>query len=165
MQMKREDVLKLKLGKEFVLPDYKKIPVGYVRDWIENYDAFQATGGKEERKQTGKKEEKKEELQVLKLNNEQFTIPEVLFSPQDIGINEAGIPETLQQCSRKCDSVLEDVLFRNVIVSGGNANLPGFRQRIEKELQALKPHDSVVRTRQSQMPQEDVWRGLSALCG
>ena len=39
---------------------------------------------------------------AVRMGNERFTIPEVLFSPQDIGINEAGIPEMLTQTVNKC---------------------------------------------------------------
>jgi len=73
------------------------------------------------------------------LNNEQFSIPEVLFNPLDIGINEAGIPETIQQTIKKCHPVLEETLYKNIIISGGNANFPGFKKRIEKEMNSLKP--------------------------
>ena len=39
--------------------------------------------------------ELKEQLQVARLAAERFTVPEVLFSPSDIGINQAGIPEMI----------------------------------------------------------------------
>jgi actin-related protein 6 len=31
----------------------------------------------------------------VRIGNERFAVPEVLFNPSDIGINEAGIPEML----------------------------------------------------------------------
>lgn len=33
--------------------------------------------------------------QILRLNNERFSVPEMLFHPSDIGIQEMGIPEAL----------------------------------------------------------------------
>ena len=33
--------------------------------------------------------------QIIKVANERFTVPEVLFSPSDIGINQAGLPEAI----------------------------------------------------------------------
>lgn len=51
--------------KEFVLPDYKTIKQGYIRELADFTD----------------------NLQVVKMTNERFMIPEVLFAPSDIGIN------------------------------------------------------------------------------
>jgi actin-related protein 6 len=50
--------------KEFVLPDFKTIKRGFIR----NHEPI-------------------ENLQIVKMTNERFTVPEVLFSPSDIGIN------------------------------------------------------------------------------
>ncbi len=33
--------------------------------------------------------------QILRLTNERFAVPEMLFRPSDIGIQEMGIPEAL----------------------------------------------------------------------
>ncbi len=34
-------------------------------------------------------------FQTIRLNNERFSIPEALFHPSDIGIQEMGIPEAI----------------------------------------------------------------------
>jgi actin-related protein 6 len=34
-------------------------------------------------------------MQAIKVGNERFSVPEVLFNPSDIGINEAGIGEMI----------------------------------------------------------------------
>lgn len=33
--------------------------------------------------------------QILRLANERFAVPEILFHPSDIGIQEMGIPEAI----------------------------------------------------------------------
>lgn len=33
--------------------------------------------------------------QILRLTNERFAVPEILFHPADIGIQEMGIPEAI----------------------------------------------------------------------
>lgn len=66
-------------------------------------------------------------------------MPEVLFRPSDIGINEAGIPEMLQQVVNKCPKSFESLLYQNIIIAGGNTLLPGFKQRLENDLQPLAP--------------------------
>jgi actin-related protein 6 len=72
----------------------------------------------------------------VKIHNERFTIPEVLFNPQDIGINEAGIPEMISQTIAKCPSAMEHKMYENILVSGGNANLRGFAKRIQNDIVA-----------------------------
>ena len=63
---------------------------------------------------------------AVRMGNERFTIPEVLFSPQDIGINEAGIPEMLTQTVNKCPKPFQNLLYENILIGGGNALLPNF---------------------------------------
>ncbi len=48
-------------------------------------------------------ENKDEDAQLLKMNNERFMVPELLFNPSDIGINEMGIAEALvHSVVKKC---------------------------------------------------------------
>ena len=64
------------ISREFVLSDYKVIKTGYVRQPDEELD---------------------ENTQVVKMTNDRFMVPEVLFNPSDIGINQAGICEAISQ--------------------------------------------------------------------
>ena len=43
-------------------------------------------------------------MKIIRLNNERFTIPELLFHPSDIGINEMGIPEAIINSIDSCSS-------------------------------------------------------------
>jgi len=67
----------------------------------------------------------------VRIGNERFSVPEVLFNPSDIGINEAGIPEMLSQVVNKCPKPFEGPLYNNIILAGGNLNIPGFKTRLE----------------------------------
>ncbi|CAG8655035.1 13605_t:CDS:10 [Cetraspora pellucida] len=63
---------------EYVLPDFSRNTKGYIREkkrGVESYD--------------------QSDEQVLYMNNERFTVPEILFNPSDIGMNQAGIPEVI----------------------------------------------------------------------
>jgi actin-related protein 6 len=35
--------------------------------------------------------------QIVPMNNERFTVPEALFHPNNVGVYQAGIPETITQ--------------------------------------------------------------------
>ena len=80
-----------------------------------------------------------EENQIVRMTNDRFSVPEVLFNPADIGINQAGIPEAIVQTVEKCPPVFKRQLYANILIAGGNANLPGFSERIMSELERIRP--------------------------
>jgi len=57
---------------------------------------------------------------------ERLSVPEVLFRPSDIGINQAGIPEVISQSIQKCPDLFSRYLYGNILVGGGNSAIPGF---------------------------------------
>lgn len=65
-----------KMKKSFVLPDYQQVFKGFVKE-----DDAPIT----------------EDEQVLSMERERFCIPEILFRPSDIGIEQAGIAEATWQ--------------------------------------------------------------------
>ncbi|OWK17099.1 ACTR6, partial [Cervus elaphus hippelaphus] len=67
--------------------------------------------------------------QILRLANERFAVPEILFNPSDIGIQEMGIPEAIPH------------FFKNIVLTGGNSLFPGFRDRVYSEVRCLTPTD------------------------
>jgi actin-related protein 6 len=122
------------LRKFFVMPDFHRILKGYVK---EEGEAFAA------------------DEQVLTMESERFTIPEVLFRPTDIGMNQAGIVETIGQsisCLHEVCLPLSLLLFspddiplcgdqlevglcvKNIILTGGNSLFPNYRTRIHSEV-------------------------------
>ena len=84
------------IGKEYVLPDYLEIRRGHIRD------KFEAVQGK----------------QIIKMNNERFSVPEILFSPSDIGIKQMGLSEILKYSLSRTDEVYHPDLLANVLLTG-----------------------------------------------
>lgn len=77
--------------------------------------------------------------QTLRLNNERFSVPEILFHPTDIGIQQMGIPEAVLHSISACPPETHPHLFSNILLTGGSAFFPGYRDRIEKEVRSLAP--------------------------
>ena len=50
------------------------------------------------------------------------------------------------------------------MIAGGNTLLPGFRDRLELELESLKPQEAKVRVFELQNPTQAAWRGLKSFC-
>ena len=77
--------------------------------------------------------------QCLRLNNERFSVPETLFHPSDIGINQMGIPEAILNSILSCPEETWPHLFSNIILTGGSTLFPGFKERVENEIRCLTP--------------------------
>ena len=71
--------------------------------------------------------------------NDRFSVPEVLFNPTDIGINQAGVSESIAQSIQKCPDIFAEELYSNIIVSGGNSTIEGFQKRIRDDLESISP--------------------------
>lgn len=67
---------------------------------------------------------------VLVLGNERFAVPEILFTPGDIGMKQAGIPEIILQSLSVLPTGLHPAFLANVLVVGGNSLIPGFMERL-----------------------------------
>lgn len=105
--------------KEYVLPDFTSIRRGYLRDISSTKDA------------------KDSDHQILRLNCERFTIPEVLFHPFDIGLYQGGIPETVMEVMALCPEESHPHLLSNIIVCGGCAAFPGMEKRLQSDIRKL----------------------------
>jgi len=86
-----------------------------------------------------------DEEQILTLANERITIPELLFSPNLIGLKQAGLAETVAQSIDACHPDIRGLLFENIILVGGSTNFRNLGARLEKELRALAPAECKVK--------------------
>jgi len=75
---------------------------------------------------------------VLAVGNERFRCPEVLFQPNIVGIEAAGIHETTFNSIGKTDFDNRR-LYGNVVLSGGTTMFEGITERLTKELTILAP--------------------------
>lgn len=82
-----------------------------------------------------------EDEQALELGVELISVPEVLFHPSDIGLDQAGIAEAIQQAVLACPEELHGALYANVLLVGGNTKFANFHARLERDLRPLVPTD------------------------
>jgi actin-related protein len=82
---------------------------------------------------------------VIKIGNERFRCPEVLFQTNFIGMESAGIHETAFNSIMKCDIDIRNDLYSNIIISGGSTLFEGIDERIKKELTALAPYSTKIK--------------------
>lgn len=80
-----------------------------------------------------------EGYQILKLNNERFTVPEILLRPSNVGMEQKGLAETIVHSILLCPKENQGSLAENIVLAGGNAMFAGLRQRVENDVKALAP--------------------------
>lgn len=102
--------------REYVLPDYSTIRRGYVRKVEE----------------TGQRA--KDNEQILRLNNERFTVPELLFHPLDVGVQQMGVAEAITMVIEGFPEPLRPHFYDNIVLIGGSAGFPGFKERILQDV-------------------------------
>ncbi|XP_043264609.1 actin-related protein 6 [Colletes gigas] len=126
--------------KDYVLPDYTTLRRGYLKN-----------------------PEPPNEQQTLRLSNERFAIPEILFYPSDVGIRQMGIPEAIMDCLKGCEEETWPHLLSNIILTGGNAKFPGFQERIYKEVRSLAPAEYTINVHLPENPITYSWYGGKTL--
>ena len=78
---------------------------------------------------------------VIKLSNEKFEAPEILFSPILIQSEADGIHEMIVKCITECPVDTRKDLYKNIILSGANTMFPGYCSRLEKEIKNVYKRD------------------------
>lgn len=143
------------IAKEYVLPDYHTRKEGIVRDYDAAAVAARSRKGADDLAAASAAED------VLVLRNERFAVPELLFNPADIGLQQPGLPDLVVQSVNALPVGLWPALLANIVVVGGCADLPGFVQRLQQEIQTRMPDDLVVRVTRPADPATCTWRGAA----
>lgn len=101
--------------------------------------------------------------QTLSLLNERFCIPEVLFNPSDVGLAQQGVVECIAAAIALCPAWMQPLMADNIVLVGGNAQMPNYAARIERELRPLLPSEFRIGVRTPAQPVTATWTGGSLL--
>jgi len=101
--------------------------------------------------------------QVITIGAERFRCPEVLFQPAFIGMESAGVHETLYHSIMKCDLDIRKDLYANTVLSGGSSMFPGIADRMQKEITHLAPSSMKIKIIAPPERKYSVWIGGSIL--
>ncbi|TKY89882.1 hypothetical protein EX895_001179 [Sporisorium graminicola] len=83
-----------------------------------------------------------EDLQTLTLTTERFSVIEHLFNPTALGLDQKPLPELVLDAIRSVPSkAAADLLWSNLLLTGGLANAVNLRTRLANELRPLTPAD------------------------
>ena len=179
-----------KIAVKYVLPDGVNTLRGFLADSVLANDADDASSSESEinedddlqtRRRKLKKQKEKAtkgagsmelapDAQSLVLVNERFMVPEILFHPTDIGLNQCGITELIAQSVHHHeandslrDQAVEALMWLNIIVTGGCTKIPGLIERLTREIRQYVPATYSVSVRALDDPISDIFLGLSLL--
>ncbi|TPX68501.1 hypothetical protein SpCBS45565_g03078 [Spizellomyces sp. 'palustris'] len=97
----------------------------------------------------------------IHLNVERIRVPEVLFQPSIVGLDQAGIIETFADILKRFSAEQQSRMVQSVLITGGNTLFTNMAQRIESDIRALRPFGSSIRILRAADPQLDAWKGAA----
>jgi actin beta/gamma 1 len=100
---------------------------------------------------------------IITIGNERFRCPEALFQPSFLGMEIAGIHETVFNSIMKSDMDIRKDLYANIVLSGGTSMYPGIADRLQKEVTSLAPSAMKIKIIAPPERKYSVWIGGSIL--
>jgi actin-related protein 2 len=73
---------------------------------------------------------------VIKVSNEKFEAPEILFNPMLTQVEAPGVHQMIVDCIQSCAMDNRKLLYKSIILSGANTLFAGFASRLDKEVVA-----------------------------
>ncbi|CAB4028392.1 Actin-related 6, partial, partial [Paramuricea clavata] len=132
-----------KIVRDYVLPDYTNIKRGYIKSVEDMWD----------------KSKINENEQMIRINIERFSVPEVLFHPPDIGVQEMGIAEAIVHSIDATPTDMQPHFYTNILLTGGSCLFPGFKSRLYSDIRSLAPIEFDVAVHLPSEPATCAWLG------
>ena len=96
---------------------------------------------------------------ILEIGEERRLAPEILFNPLMREYEYPGIQEILAESINKTNVDLKLQLYGSILLSGGNTNIKGMKERIYKEIKKLAPKKAKIRLHTPSNPENCCWIG------
>ena len=136
------------LTKQYLLPNHITTHTGTVLSNSADSTAATTTGGDDV---------------VISVSNECIAVPELLFYPSDVGIEQGGLGAAIVESVTACAEYMHALLYEHIIVLGGSSQFPGLIERLDAEVRQRAPDEYRVRIRRSNEPLTTAWCGGSCL--
>ncbi|KAF6137826.1 hypothetical protein GIB67_040534 [Kingdonia uniflora] len=104
-----------------------------------------------------------EDFQIA-IGVERFRCPEVLFQPNMIGVDQAGLDEMCGISIRRLSSknhTLEERMTSSILMTGGSCLFPGMAERLETDIRKIRPFGASIKVLRASDPILDAWRGAA----
>merc|ERR1719427_78345 len=97
----------------------------------------------------------------IPLSTELIMVPEIIFQPSIIGLEQSGLGETIEFIFSKYSGEEVKKLANNIFLTGGLARISGLKERLEVEIQQMLPFQSTFNVRLCEDPTLGAWKGAS----
>ena len=101
----------------------------------------------------------------LRVGQERFRAPEILFAPEIIGLEYPGIHQIVTDAINRTDLDLRKSLYANIVLSGGSTLTKGFGDRLLSEVKKLAVKDMRIKIFAPPERKYSTWIGGSILAG
>ncbi|GBC10521.1 hypothetical protein RclHR1_00970022 [Rhizophagus clarus] len=101
------------------------------------------------------------QMHQLHVNVERIRVPEALFQPSIIGLDQAGVVETIGDIVNRFDYDDQRKMIKSIFVTGGHTQTPGLLPRLETSLRSILPSDAPLGVIHARDPVLDTWRGAA----
>ena len=75
---------------------------------------------------------------IMTINRERFKCTEPLFQPRLFGERGPGVSELICKTISQIEDIPRTPFYQNIMICGGNSMLPGFTERVTKELKEMQ---------------------------
>lgn len=103
--------------------------------------------------------------QKLRIGQERFRAPEILFDPEIIGLEYPGVQQIVTDSIARTDLDLRKALYSNIVLSGGSTLTKGFGDRLISEVRKLAVKDMKIKIFAPPERKYSTWIGGSILAG
>lgn len=76
-----------------------------------------------------------------------------------LGLGEAGLAETIDYVLKMFPADVQMKMVNNIFLTGGISKMPGLMDRLNKELQEMRPFESKFKVKMAKDPCLDGWYG------
>ncbi|XP_008832125.1 actin-related protein T1 [Nannospalax galili] len=109
------------------------------------------------------KEYKLPDGNVIQMGDHLCEVPEVLFTPDHLGIHDLGLSKMVCNSIMKCDPDIQENLFAEIVLSGGTTLFPELQDRLLKELEVLAFKGTLIKITASPDRCFSAWIGGSVM--
>ena len=100
---------------------------------------------------------------VVRLSTERYNIPEAIFDPKRIGLEQDGLHEIVFKSILKSSTDIRKDIFANIVLAGGNTLFENFQARMKSEIQELAPVKTELAVIGTKERQYSSWIGGSVI--
>ncbi|RKP36631.1 hypothetical protein BJ085DRAFT_21016, partial [Dimargaris cristalligena] len=105
--------------------------------------------------------EETEQLYQIHLNVERIKVPEALFQPSMVGVEQAGLLEVIDGILKQLNAAQRTSISKNIFLTGGPSLIPNLQHRLQTSMRSILPVGSALNVHRARDPINDAWRGAA----